>query len=173
MSPLPSDSFVLTSSFGPRVSPFTKGREFHNGLDLSVAEGTPVTAPAEGSVVFAGRFPLSTSVNWSRYGNCVILAHEGMFQTIFAHLAETTVRTGQRVQQGQTVGKVGSTGWSTSPHLHYEIRVRSSESKDGFLPVDPRMYILNCRWNEDVRLVSSAPVHPSSAEFDPIPIRRR
>lgn len=173
VSPLPPDTFVLTSAFGPRTSPFTRNQEFHNGLDFSVAEGTVVTAPADGTVAFAGRFPLSTSVNWSRYGNCVVLAHDGYFQTIYAHLAETTVRTGQKVGQGQSIGKVGSTGWSTSPHLHYEIRVKSTETRAGFLPVDPRIYILNCRWDDDARLIASRGLRPSADDFDPLPIRGR
>ncbi len=170
VSPIPPDGFVLTSSFGPRTSPFTKSHEFHNGLDMSIPEGTPVGAPSDGTVAFAGRFSLSTSVNWWRYGNCVILNHDGYFQTIFAHLSEVSVRTGQKVRQGAVLGKVGSTGWSTSPHLHYEIRVRDSDAAAGYVPVDPRIYILNCRWNDEAKILAAKRVTPAADEFDPIPI---
>jgi len=170
LSPIPPDGFVLTSSFGRRISPFTKSREFHNGLDLSITEGTAVHAPSDATVAFAGRFQLSTSVNWWRYGNCVVLNHDGYFETIFAHLAEVNVRTGQKIRQGALIGKVGSTGWSTSPHLHYEIRVRDPELKAGFVPVDPRIYMLNCRWDDEAKLLAAKRVSPSADEFDPLPL---
>jgi murein DD-endopeptidase MepM/ murein hydrolase activator NlpD len=171
LSPLPSDGFVPTSSFGPRQSPFTRAGEFHNGIDLSIAEGTPVIAPADATVLFAGRFPLRTSVNWWRYGNCVVLDHGGYFQTIYAHLASTSVRTGQKVKQGTQIGLVGSTGWSTSPHLHYEIRVRNPDARNGFVPVDPRIYMLDRTWNGENEFLSAKRPAPKADEFDPLPIR--
>lgn len=171
LSPLPPDGFVLTSAFGYRVSPFTKGREFHNGLDLSISEGTPVVAPSDATVVFAGRFPLSTSVNWWRYGNCVVLDHGGRFQSVYAHLASTSVKSGQKVRAGAVIGKVGSSGWSTSAHLHYEIRVRAAGEAKGFVPVDPRIYMLDCRWDDDAQRLAARRVLPARDEFDPLPIR--
>lgn len=170
VSPLDCAEFVLTAPFGRRTSPFTKAAEFHNGLDLSIPEGTPVLAPANATVVFAGRFQLSASVNWWRYGNCVVLSHDGYFETIFAHLSETSVRSGARVRQGDVIGRVGNTGWSTAPHLHYEVRVPNAQAKGGFLPVDPRIYMLDCRWNDEKNLLAARRQAPSADEFDPLPV---
>jgi murein DD-endopeptidase MepM/ murein hydrolase activator NlpD len=167
--PVPVGSFVLTSPFGERVSPFTDTMHFHSGIDLAAREGTPVWAPGEGRVVFAGRFPLQRNVRWWRYGNVVVLEHGERYLTIFAHLEEIRVRRGQQVRRGETIATVGNTGWSTSPHLHYEIRVRQDSSAEP-IPVDPRIYILNYQWKgHEERLVSSRSAPPPA--FDPLPSR--
>src|SRR5688572_3018684 len=166
--PVPDDQFVLTSPFGNRTSPFTRASDFHKGLDLSAPRGTPIYAAADGVVTFAGRYPLKQSVNWWRFGNVVVINHAERFITIYAHCDTTTVKRGERVRQGQTVATVGSTGWSTNAHLHYE--VRSDLEKPGtYVPIDPRIYILNHQWNDEASLLIRARASKDYKDFDPLP----
>jgi murein DD-endopeptidase MepM/ murein hydrolase activator NlpD len=165
--PLPVGSFVLTSPYGERISPFTNAPHFHSGIDLAARQGTKVLASGDGRVIFAGRFPLRRNVRWWRYGNVVVLEHDGRYLTIYAHLDEITVGRGERVQRGDQVGAVGNTGWSTSPHLHYEVRVREIPDSEA-VPMDPRIYILNYQWKgHEERLIKSRDADPPA--FDPLP----
>src|SRR4029450_11548493 len=100
---------VPPRAFGTRRSPCTKPLDSHAGLDLAAPVGTPVFAPADGLVVFAGRYPLGQSVAWWRYGNLVAIRHGDRFVTLYGHLDETGVRLGQRVHQGELIAKVGNT----------------------------------------------------------------
>lgn len=167
LSPLRAAEFVLTSPFGNRRSPFTKKPDFHAGLDLAAQIGTPIYAPADGQVVFAGRFPLRQSVAWWRFGNMVALRHGDRFITLFGHCEEVRVRQGAKVEQGQVIATVGNTGWSTSPHLHYEVRHRRDDGT--FEPVDPRIYILDHRWRDEEQLLVRARVAPRQTDFQPLP----
>ena len=111
-----------TSKFGERNDPFTNSMSHHRGLDIAAAEGSEIKAAATGKVTFSG---------WkSGYGNIVIIEHAGGYETRYAHNADNLVREGETVTAGQVVAKVGSTGRSTGPHLHFELR------KDG-LPRNP------------------------------------
>jgi murein DD-endopeptidase MepM/ murein hydrolase activator NlpD len=167
--PLPIGSFVLTSPFGERVSPFTSARDFHTGLDLAAREGTPVFASGDARVVFAGRFPRRRNIRWWRYGNVVVLRHGEGFLTIYAHLQDISVKRGNRVKRGAEIGTVGNTGWSTSPHLHYEVRViRDSEEQP--VPVDPRIYILDYQWTGHESVLIAGRTAPTP-DFDPLPRR--
>lgn len=105
----------LTSSFGNRRDPFSGGSDFHPGLDISANHGDPVLAPATGIVSTAGMS--------GNYGNLVVVDHGFGIVTKFGHLARFAVTNGQQVNRGDIIGYVGSTGRSTSPHLHYEIWV--------------------------------------------------
>jgi murein DD-endopeptidase MepM/ murein hydrolase activator NlpD len=116
----------LTSPYGYRIHPIYNVRKLHTGLDLAAASGTPIHAAGDGAVVFSGR--------WGGYGNCVILDHGGGIATLYGHCSRLAVANGQNVTQGQTIGYVGSTGLSTGPHLHFEVR------RDGH-PVDPMGYL--------------------------------
>lgn len=165
--PVPVGNFVLSSPFGDRVSPFTNTSDFHAGIDLAAREGTPVLASGGGRVVFAGRFPLNRNVRWWRYGNAVVLAHGERYITIYAHLEEISVRRGQQVVRREQIGTVGNTGWSTSPHLHYEVRVVRSEDEEP-VPVDPRIYVLDYQWTGHEALLIRARNAPAPA-FDPLP----
>lgn len=166
--PVPADQFVLTSPFGNRVSPFTRAADFHKGLDLSAPTGTPIYAAADGVVTFAGRYPISQSVAWWRFGNVVTIKHADRFITIYAHCDSVTVRAGQTVRQGQVIATVGSTGWSTNSHLHYE--VRSDLEKPGtYAPVDPRIYILDHQWSNEAVLLMRARTTKDYRNFDPLP----
>jgi murein DD-endopeptidase MepM/ murein hydrolase activator NlpD len=167
VSPVQRASFVLTSPFGNRRSPFTKQLDFHAGIDMAAPVGTPVHAPADGFVTFAGRYPLKRSVSWWRYGNLVVVRSGERFVTLYGHLSSVAVKTGQRVRQGDLLGKVGNTGWSTSPHLHYEVRVREVDGR--FRPVDPRIYILDHRWRDEERLLIRARSAPDGRDFEPLP----
>lgn len=103
----------LSSVYGNRRDPFTGGADFHRGLDISADHGTPVHATADGTVRNAG---------WNgSYGNQVVVDHGFGIQTRYGHLSKFSAREGQRVRRGDIIGHVGSTGRSTSPHLHYEV----------------------------------------------------
>lgn len=165
--PLRGEDFVLTSPFGSRRSPFTKALDFHSGVDLAAPFGSPVHAPADGVVAYAGRYPLKQSVTWWRYGNLVVLRHGDHFITLYGHCSEILVRRGQRVEQGEVIAKVGSTGLSTNPHLHYEVRRRDADGE--FRPVDPRIYILDHRWRDDERILVRARNAPPLDDYQPLP----
>jgi murein DD-endopeptidase MepM/ murein hydrolase activator NlpD len=116
----------LTSSFGVRSDPFGRGPAMHSGLDFRSSHGDPVRATANGRVVTAG---------WNGgYGKMVEIDHGNDITTRYGHLSEIDVKVGQTVRVGQTIGRVGSTGRSTGPHLHYETRI------DGDA-VDPQKFL--------------------------------
>lgn len=105
---------LLNSGFGSRQDPFTGEEAFHSGVDISTRRDEPVLATAEGVVIKSG---------WSGdYGNTVEITHATGFTTVYGHLDAILVKEGQRVNRGERVGLVGSTGRSTGPHLHYEVR---------------------------------------------------
>ncbi len=119
---------VITDGFGSRTDPFTGRRAHHNGLDLSARRGTPIMAPADGVVVFAGRK--------GGMGRMVRISHGFGYQTVYGHLDSIQVEPGQDVHRGEHIGQLGNTGRSTGPHLHYEV------IKDG-RTVNPLYYILD------------------------------
>lgn len=106
---------VLTSSFGWRTSPVTR---FHQGIDIGAPEGTPIRAGGAGTVIIAGYN--------GGYGNFTCLDHGGGVSTCYAHQSAIHVGVGQRVSQGQVIGLVGNTGFSTGAHLHFEVRVNGA-----------------------------------------------
>ena len=116
----------VTSPFGARTSPTTGAQEFHEGIDIGAARGTPIRAAASGTVTFAGQM--------SGYGNVVILQHAGGLQTRYAHQSAMSVAAGQTVAAGDVIGAVGSTGETTGPHLHFEVRLNG-------VAVDPAPYL--------------------------------
>jgi murein DD-endopeptidase MepM/ murein hydrolase activator NlpD len=160
--------FVLISSFGSRRSPFTRQLEMHTGADLAAASGTPVYATADGVVAFAGQVPLGRSAAWWRFGNLVIVDNGGGFITVFGHNSRVEVRAGQPVRRGDLLAAVGDTGWSSSPHLHYEVRRRGADGV--YRPVDPLIYVLDHRWPSEERLLVRARNAPPLAEFAPLPL---
>lgn len=122
----PVNGFI-TSSFGGRISPFGGGGQFHKGLDISSRVGTPIVAPAEGTVIMAAPD--------GAYGNSVEVDHGGGTITKYAHMQKSVVKPGQWVKRGEVLGYVGMTGRTTGPHLHYEVRLNG-------VPVNPMRYIL-------------------------------
>jgi murein DD-endopeptidase MepM/ murein hydrolase activator NlpD len=113
---------TITSPFGWRTNPLGGGPEFHQGLDIAAPMGTAVTAAAAGTVIMAQWY--------GGYGNYVLIDHGGGYSTGYGHLSAIYVSTGQSVARGQAIGAVGSTGQSTGPHLHFEVRIAGK-------PVDP------------------------------------
>ncbi|RLE26334.1 MAG: hypothetical protein DRJ61_18445, partial [Acidobacteria bacterium] len=169
--PITAGEFVLTSPFGERTSPFTNTRDFHAGLDLAAREGTPVMATGDGRVIFAGRFPLRRNARWWRYGNAVVIRHGDSYLTIYAHLKDISIKRGRDVKRGQTIGTVGNSGWSTSPHLHYEIRALRDGASEP-VPVDPRIHILDHQWiGHEAMLIAGR--YAPRPDFDPLPSRLR
>jgi murein DD-endopeptidase MepM/ murein hydrolase activator NlpD len=104
----------LTSGYGMRRDPFTGRQRFHHGIDLAAPVGTPILAPKGGTVVFSGWRP--------GYGNLVEIRHEDGALSRYGHNSANTVRRGERVDAGSMIAKVGSTGRSTGPHVHFEVR---------------------------------------------------
>lgn len=103
----------LTSPYGNRADPFTGVKKFHTGMDMAAPTGTPVKATLDGKVV---------AVSFNQvYGNYVIVSHINGYQSLYAHLHAATVKVGQRINQGEKLGLVGSTGYSTGPHLHFTV----------------------------------------------------
>ena len=114
-SRMPLDDARLTSDYGDRTHPVLKRRMGHKGVDLAAVTGTPIYATADGYVSKAERF--------SSYGNYVSIEHGARIQTRYAHMSRIAVAEGTRVSKGDIIGYVGSTGRSTGPHLHYEVRI--------------------------------------------------
>ena len=112
---MPVDGVHLSSDFGMRVHPVLGGRRQHKGVDLAGPVGTPIHAAADGIVSRADWF--------SSYGLFVSLEHGGTLQTRYGHMSRLNVAAGQRVHKGDVIGYIGTTGRSTGPHLHYEVRI--------------------------------------------------
>lgn len=117
----------VSSGVGMRASPWTGKREFHAGLDIPNPIGTPVYAPADGTV--------KKIVVSREGGRTVVVDHGRGVTTAYAHLSKTLVQKEDRIRKGQKIAQVGNTGKSTSPHLHYEVRVHG-------IPIDPRRKLL-------------------------------
>lgn len=132
--PLPAPAPLLLG-YGWHVNPQSQRVEFHGGVDLQAAAGTPVRAAAAGTVAFAG--------SQGDYGNLVVVNHGGGYQTRYAQLETIAVRSGQQVQPVTRLGTVGATGKAQSPHLHFEIRLNSSI---GWVAQDPARYISDIRF---------------------------
>ena len=117
-SRVPLAGLVMTSDYGMRMHPVTGRRAAHKGIDLAAPTGTPIYATGDGMVSRASWF--------SSYGLYVAIEHGGQIQTRYAHMSRLNVAEGQRVRKGDVIGYVGSTGRSTGPHLHYEVRIDGS-----------------------------------------------
>jgi murein DD-endopeptidase MepM/ murein hydrolase activator NlpD len=112
----------VTSGFGYRVHPIVGRRRMHTGIDFGAPMGSPIYAAAGGEIFHAG---------WlGGYGRCIIILHGDGISTLYGHCSVLEVQPGQYVRRGQVIGRVGSTGFSTGPHLHFEVR------KDG-VPINP------------------------------------
>jgi murein DD-endopeptidase MepM/ murein hydrolase activator NlpD len=127
----PMQSFVITQPFGPTSvliePPYGPYKHFHTGVDISAPLGTPVMAAADGLVVAIGHSNFG-------YGNFVVIAHGGGIATLYGHLLQTNANVGETVVRGQVIGLEGSTGFSTGPHVHFELRVNDQV-------IDPMPYL--------------------------------
>ena len=124
----PIEAGYNSSSYGWRIDPFNGSKAFHEGLDFPANTGVPIRAAADGIV--------SVSELSHAYGNMVKIDHGAGLETRYAHASKLLVKVGERVSKGQAVALVGSTGRSTGPHLHYEIRLNGNS-------LDPRQYLQN------------------------------
>lgn len=123
---LPVRATRISSGYGSRWHPVLGGSRFHAGMDFPAPTGTPVYATAPGMIAGAG---------WcGNYGYCVVIDHGRGYSTLFAHLSAVLVDSGSLIGSGQAVGRVGTTGLSTGPHLHYEVRQNGR-------PLDPGRYL--------------------------------
>ena len=123
---LPASLEFISSGFGYRADPFTGGAAFHAGLDFKGPIGAPIYAAAKGRVSFAGVR--------QGYGNCIEIDHSNGLMTRYAHMSAYRARVGQDVAAGAVIGAIGSTGRSTGPHLHFEVRIHDR-------PVNPRPFL--------------------------------
>ena len=123
------DLIRFASGFGYRIHPIYKTRKMHTGIDLTAPTGTRVYATGDGKIVKAG-------MSKGGYGNRIIIDHGFGYKTVYAHLSKILVRVGKKVKRGELIGLVGSTGVSTAPHLHYEVRINNK-------PVNPINYYFN------------------------------
>lgn len=118
----------ISSTFGPRISPFTGERVMHNGMDIGASRGTKVIATADGEVIFSGMS--------GTFGKTVVIDHGFGILTRYAHASALTVEKNAKVRRGDIVAVVGSTGRSTGPHLHYEVIIDGKQ-------VDPKNFLLD------------------------------
>lgn len=116
----------ISAKFGYRKDPFTKKKAFHDGLDISASTGTNIKASGSGTVIFSGKK--------NGYGNVIIIEHGSGIKTLYAHASKLIAKKGQKIEKGEVIAKVGSTGRSTGPHLHYEMLLAD-------VPVDPYKYL--------------------------------
>ena len=112
--PCPSTQYI-TSTFGNRYHPVLKTWKYHTGLDIGGSSGSNIVAAADGTVILASVY--------GGYGNCVMIDHGSGIVTVYGHASSLLVSAGQNVTKGQVIARVGSTGISTGPHLHFEVRV--------------------------------------------------
>lgn len=123
------------SGYGMRIDPIYRTPRFHTGMDFSAPVGTDIYATGNGKVIYSG---------WKQdYGNCIIIDHGFDFQTLYAHQSKNLVHVGQVVTRGEVIGKIGNTGRSTGPHLHYEVLLRGrpdNPAKYYFKDLSPEEY---------------------------------
>jgi murein DD-endopeptidase MepM/ murein hydrolase activator NlpD len=135
MPVLNKDLKSTASGFGWRIDPIYRTRRFHEGMDFTAPTGTDIFATGQGRVTFAG---------WRQgYGNTVMIDHGFNYKTLYAHMHMIQVRVGQQVSRGDVIGKVGNTGKSTGPHLHYEVHFKGKPTNPQhyyFLDLSPAEY---------------------------------
>lgn len=116
----------ISTPYGTRIDPFTYARNFHSGIDIAAEYGMDIKASASGTVYFSGYQPA--------YGYVVYIDHGNQISTVYGHASRLLVKVGQEVKKGEVIAKVGSSGRSTGPHLHFEVRVGENVA-------DPTLYL--------------------------------
>lgn len=133
--PISMSDYTMSSGYGYRMDPVYGSTKFHEGLDFAASTGTKVFATADGKVALAKRA--------AGFGNCIEIDHGFNYLSRYAHLSEILVKEGEVVKRGQLIGKVGSTGKSTGPHLHYEVRFKDEPQNPVnyyFMDLTPEQY---------------------------------
>lgn len=131
--PVPSCTYI-TSRYGYRIHPIFQTKKFHSGLDIAASAGSTIVAADSGTVAVA--------TYSSSYGNYVMINHANGYTTLYAHMSSLAVSSGQTVSKGSTIGYVGSTGWSTGPHCHFEIRYNGAT-------IDPAQFFSGLSYSSD------------------------
>lgn len=149
---LPQEDASISSEFGMRAHPILPVTRLHAGADIGAPHGSPVLAAADGVVVLAEER--------GGYGLTVVVAHENSLATVYAHNSAFSVRVGDVVERGQEIARVGSTGLSTGPHIHWETRLRG-------VPVNPRNFLLPADGGTGVPGPHQDPEHPFEPDVDP------
>ena len=125
----------MASGYGTRIDPVYGTLRFHAGMDFTAKEGTDIYATGDGVVTWS---------EWRQgYGNCIIIDHGYGFETLYGHMSAYVAKQGQKVKRGELIGKIGSTGKSTGPHLHYEVHVKGkpdNPAKYYFMDLTPEEY---------------------------------
>ena len=142
-APVEPSTSVPVVVFGWHASDATRRDEFCSGLTLAAPAGTPVTAPAAGVVVFAGPVSRRADAAWRRLGTIVVVSHDARTRTVYGHLSPAHVKKGQRVSRGTPIGRVGTSGFTAAPRLHYEVH-RLVNGR--WIPRDPRIFVLDVDW---------------------------
>ena len=124
----------ITSPFGWRIHPVYNTKKFHSGIDIGGSYGTAIMAAGAGVVIYTAKPVQGHNTGGSGYGNYCIIDHGGGYTTLYGHMRNVYVKTGQKVKSGQKIGEMGSTGTSTGAHLHFEVRKSGS-------PVNPERYL--------------------------------
>ncbi|QTA37305.1 M23 family metallopeptidase [Thermosipho ferrireducens] len=125
---------VISSNYGWRVHPIYKRKSFHTGVDISAPEGTPIFSGTDGVVKLAGEY--------GGYGLAVVVSY-GKYDIVYGHMSKVSVYKGQKVSKGELLGRVGSTGISTGPHVHFEVRIKGKHTNPFvYLPPSNRIYVL-------------------------------
>ncbi len=171
--PVAGDRLALSSDFGRHMDPLTEVTRFHNGMLIATPQGTQLIAPADGRVAFTGIFR-STRSTWQRLGRMVVLRHGDDFITILGHTGRSLVSRGQSVERGDPVAEAGDSGMVPHPGVYYEVRQQMPGREAGFawVPVDPKFYILDHSWGDDLQRRSSG--RPERApEYEPLPLALR
>lgn len=122
---------MITSPYGWRINPITHKKEFHAGVDIGAPEGTPIFSAISGMVTYAG---------WHGGYGKMVQVFNGRMLTRYGHLSRIDCYVGERVTQGEMIGRIGSTGFSTGPHLHFEVRINGT-------PYNPLGYLPYVRWS--------------------------
>ena len=141
------NGLTLTGRFGPRIHPITKKAGHHAGIDYGGKKGTPIYTPVGGTVTHSKHYP--------GYGNLVAVQDPAGQRHLFAHLDSRLVKKGDKVRRGDVVGKLGSTGASTGPHLHYQINKPSGGINGGGYWGDPDKYVFEEARTVEFVLVNS------------------
>ncbi|MFM2068358.1 MAG: hypothetical protein RLZZ584_3267, partial [Pseudomonadota bacterium] len=151
----------VSSGFAMRMHPIHHTWRAHLGVDYSAATGTPVRAVSEGTVEFAGV--------QGGYGNVVMVSHGGNRSTLYAHLSRIGVHKGQKIAQGQTVGQVGSTGWATGPHLHFEFKLDGRQMDPVTMARNSEAQVLSAASRRGFELqLQDAQAQLAAAELPPV-----
>ena len=170
--PLVGEQLAVSADFGRRQDPMTGTSEFHAGLMIAAPVGTRLVAPAAGRVAFTGVYR-SARASWQRFGRMVVLRHGERYISIVGHCGRIRVSRGEQVERGQWIADSGDSGLPPHPGVYYEVRRRDMglPANEGWIPLDPKFFVLNYRWPGGGSWRSGAP--QAAVEHDRLPYAMR